>query len=191
MLTRSVRNVPHLDSALEDLRLCCERWRKRAARNTNHSWHDVHDWVGVLEIKRGHLPIPYSRRILGWNVHEHLLICSTKSELDYSQWQSDWKAAAGDPAAHLDLTLSTVNASAYLMKYMVKGGRSRVWGGMRQDTARRYSASLKGKRHLRRKRGSAPPSTNLGWTQCCKPAETGICEEDQMWADALVHQSDP
>lgn len=189
MLTRSTRNCDDVWQAEADLKATRERWRKQAERDPLHPWNLVKDWVGVTEIKRGKMADPSTSvprprtTTLGWNVHDHLLIHLETNWTDYGDWQRRWKLAAMDPAAHLDLQQVEKSAMGYLTKYLSKG---QMWGGLTISQARSIETFLKGRRFLRRKRGSAPKAlvefdARGPWTECCDPLDSRSCELDGLW----------
>lgn len=176
MLTRSVRNSDDIYKADYDLKKARERFRnhsRQGKEHEQHPWLDVKDWVGVTEIKR-------SSGRDGWNIHDHILISSETDRLPYSDWHRSWKRAAHDGAAHLDLQRVEGDAISYMAAYLSKG----LWGGMTQDQAYWHRDFLRGRRFLRRKRGSSPNQViPTGWSQCCLPDEDGDCGLAGLWDD--------
>lgn len=171
LLTRSVRNSYDIAEAWSDLGKTIRSFQKRASKHEKHPWHQVDEWVAVWELKNiGN----------GWNLHEHMIVTSTLEELDYSGFQAAWKAAADDPAAHLDFVdlNSSLGGVAYATKYLTKG---HCWGGLTSAQAVSISEFLKGKRFLRRKRGTAPKMPKAGGAMCCSPSNRGDCEVWNMW----------
>lgn len=141
----------------------------------DHSWLEVRDWVGMMEVKSG---------TGGWNVHEHLLIFGFGQRLDYAGWQRDWKRAANDPAAHIDLRQVGPAAVRYVTNYLSKG----IWGGLTSIQARIHTTVLRGRRQLRRKRGSAVPPTPKGYQKCCtdRGSDGWNCVFDDFFGSASV-----
>lgn len=173
LLTRSVRNNDVLFTSFDDLRRTVKSYKKRASKSEDHSWHTVGDWCGVVEVKNNH-------KGQGWNVHEHIVVNSSLSLLPYGKFQADWKAAAGDPAAHLDLQkLRPKQGVNYAVKYATKNGR--VWGGLKPSDALAEEQALRGRRFLRRRRGSAP-DLQSDFGMCCLPDSAGWC---QKWVEGL------
>ncbi len=166
LLTRSLMNQPSFDDGYYALTKAIERWRKNPTPDTMC----VHEWIAVWEVKKGRN---------GWNWHEHRLMwCPEEDRLDYSWWQKCWKLAAQDRRAHLDLQLVQSCAVGYLTSYMSKG----LWGGLSIQQAWMNRGFLKGRRFLRRSRGSAPDMRLAPkWKQCCMPNAEFTCDIEEIW----------
>jgi len=166
--------------AFQELEQTRNRWRNRAYYRKKvggyHPWNLVRDWLGVVEVKMGRG---------GWNVHEHLLIeCEPHIErLDYSDWTAKWRDVAGPVlGGHSDLQKLRNNVEVgvhYVTAYLTKGA---VWGGLSVHQAWQHRDVLRGRRFVRRKRGSAPIRIRKEkWERCCMPGHTDRCDIDEMW----------
>jgi len=167
--------------AFEELEGTRNRWRNRAyyeaKMGRHHPWSNVRDWLGVVEVKMG--------KSGGWNVHEHLLIdCGPSAfRLDFGDWNAKWGEVAGPVLgghSNLQKLRGVVQTGVhYVTAYLTKGA---VWGGLSVRQAWQNQDVLRGKRFVRRKRGSAPPrQKSERWERCCMPDGTNLCDLDTLW----------
>lgn len=183
LLTWSIRNAESIPLAYSELKHVEQKFRSQhqaKVRNGQDSvWGQVDNFVGVFEIKRGN--------DLGWNVHSHKLITTLSPFIDFGHLQKDWKKAADDDAAHLDVARGrpivdsyreghSDLAVSYLAPYLTKS--KGIWGGMTESDAQANSDFLKGKRFLRRTRGTAPPPVKSDLVTCCIVPEEGLCKKN-------------
>jgi len=185
--TTSVRNHVDLHQAFEDLTEVERRFRKadymrkHRGQNSFQTW--IRTWIGVFEVKRSD--------DASWNVHSHKIVVSDDDFIGprykqttngivrprgYHRFNSWWKEAAHDEAAHSDFSGPSTSArggSAYLTKYL--GKKSGIWGSLTQDQAIQYGQCLRSRRFLRRPRGSKPPDPESSYNLCCEVGFEGDC----------------
>jgi len=164
MLTRSVGNDPSLAYAFVDLEREMANWKKAAQRDDDHPHNSILDWVAVWET---------TNRGKGYNLHEHRLIEMKEDWLEFEDWQENWNG-------HLDLQLIEHDATNYMTKYLTKG----LWGGLTVEQAEANAPFLKGRRFMRRKRGSAPVRGPAEYEKCCLPTDQK-CDIAKLFANDL------
>jgi len=185
--THSVRNHEDLATAFDDLGIAETRFRKadhmRKKRGGNHFGTWIKNWIGVYEVKRSEDQT--------WNVHAHKIVVADEPFIGpryierrngllqpwgYNRFNQWWGDAAGDPASHSDFegpTVSPRGASNYVAKYV--GGKSAIWGGLTSAEAVQYGGCLRGRRFLRRPRGSKPPKLPSDFAFCCETISPESC----------------
>jgi len=173
--TTSVRNSPLLVNSFSDLSETETRFRKadyaRRRRGSSSTVDSVATWIGVYEVKRS--------KDKSWNVHSHKIVVGKTDRLPYGDLDRWWKQAAGDPAAHSDLegpSKDPHSGAAYLTKYL--GKDSGIWGSMSEHDALLHAGCLKGRRFLRRPRGSKPPVMASEYDYCCESIGPQDCYYD-------------
>lgn len=186
--TTSVRNSVDLPNSFEALSEAETRFRKadymkkkRGQPNTSN-W--IKTWIGVYEVKRS--------KDLSWNVHSHKIVVGSSkfigprrrrgtvgSHYGYGFFDAAWKAAAQDPQAHSDFlgpSHDAISGSRYLTKYL--GKDSGIWGSMSVSEAVQFGDCLRGRRFLRRPRGSKPPDVPSPYVYCCETVNRESCWYD-------------
>ncbi len=191
--TTSVRNEDSLADSFESLSEVETRFRKadhmrkKRGRPSFSDW--IRTWIGVYEVKRAD-----DGR---WNVHSHKIVVSDDKFIGpkyiekkngvyqpwgYNRFNSWWKDAAQDHAAHSDFSTKPVHdpiaAVRYLTKYL--GKSSGIWGSMSQSDAIQFGHVLSGRRFLRRPRGSKPPEVASEYTYCCETVTRESCWYDSQ-----------
>ncbi len=200
--TTSVRNDFDLAQAFEDLTDVERRFRKadhmRKKRGQNHFGTWIRTWVGVYEVKQ-HICFsdsyedckPDCEWNLSWNVHSHKIVVSDddfigpryrqiingiEQPFGYHRFNEWWNIAAGTGSAHSDFegpSESPRGGAAYLTKYL--GKKSGIWGSLTPAQAHQYGAPLRGRRFLRRPRGSKPADELSEYSHCCEVRDRETC----------------
>jgi len=190
--TTSVRNNENLDVAFADLTTTETRFRKadhmRKTRGRNHFLTWIRTWIGVYEVKRSDDG--------SWNVHSHKIVVSDDNFIGprytqkingifqprgYGRFDQWWKQAAGDQSAHSDFSgpsHSPHGGASYLTKYL--GKDSGIWGSMSESEGIQFGGCLRGRRFLRRPRGSKPPAVPSAYVYCCDTVTRDSCWYDKV-----------
>ncbi len=183
--TTSVENDPDLSTAFRKLSEAETRYRKanymRLKRGSTNEKDWIKTWIGVYEVKRS--------KDLSWNVHSHKIVVGSSkfigprrksgtngSHYGYGFFDAAWKAAAQDPQAHSDFVgpcNDAIAGSRYLTKYL--GKDSGIWGSMSVSEAVQFGDCLRGRRFLRRPRGSKPPAVASDYVYCCESVTRESC----------------
>ncbi len=187
-LTRSVKNHWSLLTAFRSLRENQRRFHSNSNRRS-HPFNRVEAYVGVTEITH--------TAKNGYNVHQHMLLGSRETKLDYSAIHDRWNSvtkfitAVEMPyKAHINIKRMDQEKGAirYMTKYISKGS----WGGMSRGRVYMERNSLKGRNRIRFMRNTLPKVLTKAldpfFIMCCQ-SEGKNCARAEVIDNVVVEPS--
>jgi len=167
-ITASVRNSFTMNSAWNEFQWTWKRFLD-FSRSPKSQWSKIGNWIGVREIT--------DSVATGINLHQHLIVSTSSTRLNYQDLKKSWSKSAGY-RAHFDISKVRIHhekAVNYLSKYLSKRKMKIYWGGLSQIQCYRYRSYLKGKNRISRSRGSLPPKNPSSYQMCCDTSHRGEC----------------